>query len=98
MVLCNVVLFGEIAVNGDEHVEVAGGQGEQLAVPLACPTHTRDGVDLMFNYRRSESAVHALIKQESHVKNSIQSCDSWLLREKLELARAKPWENLRESR
>jgi hypothetical protein len=72
----HIVVVPKLAVDGDENIELHGGQREKFAVPLPGSTHARDGADIVAHNVLCQPPVDALVKQNLHVMCSSRSCGS----------------------
>jgi hypothetical protein len=60
------LLVGEIAIRCEEYVELARSQREQLAIPLAGPSHLGNGLGIVAGESAFQASGKALVKQDAH--------------------------------
>jgi len=57
-----VLLKRKIAIYSNEEIETFFGQREEITVFDSCPSHLRDGVDVMSVDCCSEPAIHTFVE------------------------------------
>ena len=65
------MLKRQIAVNGDEDVDLPRRKSEQFAISNRCPTHLLCGLDLVIDDVTSQPPVDTFVEEDFHETDSI---------------------------
>ena len=64
--LRNVLLKGQVAINGNKYVELDLGEGQKLAVRNARPASIVNCLDLKLRKMPHEARIDAFVEQDLH--------------------------------